>query len=180
MLGWLGVRWWAGSDDGDVASQRRHHRARRRPEARIVEQLAQEQAKRTPELNVGAASCPDGPPERTPGAVVLCTVEVEGVMVPYTVTFLGSRAESEGGGDNVEFRSAKPMVDVARIVGDIRDQAAVQLQVAPDRLTVDCGPAKVQVVDIGGRITCAVNDGRSTRRLAAVTDDTGNVAINEI
>ncbi|MGI8685211.1 MAG: hypothetical protein ACR2MO_09015 [Acidimicrobiales bacterium] len=149
--------------------------------ATIETRLADEQRKRFPNLTVGAAACPDGAPEGNPGAAVTCTVALEGVAVPFTVTLLGAAAETAGGGDSYEFRSAKPILEVDSIVSDIRSQAATQLKVAPERLAVDCGTAKVHVLEVGGRIECTVNDGRTTRRLAAVvTDDLGSITINEV
>jgi hypothetical protein len=147
----------------------------------IRTQLVEDQRRRYPSLTIGAAVCADGAPESTPGAAVTCTVDVEGVAVPFTVTFLGSDAETEGGGDSYEFRSAKPILEVEAIVADIRRQASEQLDVSPERLTVDCGAQKVHVVDVGGQIACSVNDGRTTRRLAVVvTDARGSIDIKEV
>ena len=145
----------------------------------IQRKLVEEQRKRTPNLAVGAAACTDGAPTDT-GASVACTVEVEGLAVPFTVTLLGSDAESLGGAESYEFHLARPMVDVTALVSGIRSQAATQLKVAPERLAVDCGPAKVQLVDVGGTVACTVNDGRTTRRLTAVVNDVnGSTTITE-
>jgi hypothetical protein len=147
----------------------------------IQANLVEEQKKRFPTLTVGEAACPAGAPEPTAGSAVTCTVTMEGVAVPFQVTYLGALAETEGGGESYEFRASEPIIVVETIVSDIRRQAADQLRVAPDRVTVDCGTAKVQVLGVGEGLSCTVNDGRTTRRLAAVVaDETGSISINEV
>lgn len=147
----------------------------------IERQMVDEQRRRTPDLRVGAASCPDGAPEGEPGATATCTLDVEGLAVPFTVTLIGTTAQSAGAVMSYELRPTRPIVDVTAIVRDIRTQASTQLAVAADRIAVDCGPARVQLIDVGASITCTLDDGRATRRLAAVlADDAGSITIREI
>ena len=147
----------------------------------IERKLVEEQRKRTANLAVGEATCPGGAPTGDPGAAVVCTVQVEGVEVPFTVTLLGAGAEIEGAQRSYEFRPAKPMVDVAGLASRIRTEAATQLGVPADGLAVECGAAKVLVLEVGGTIPCTVRQGSTTRRLqATVSDVNGSTTIKEV
>ena len=147
----------------------------------IKRKLVEEQRKRTANLAVGEATCPEGAPIGDPGAAVVCTVQVEGVEVPFTVTLLGAGAEIEGAQRSYEFRPARPMIDVAGLAGRIRTEAATQLGVPPDRLSVECGTAKVLVLEVGGTIPCTVRQGDSIRRIqVTVSDVNGSTTIKEV
>lgn len=145
-------------------------------EARLIDQMKRQ----SPDFTVGSAQCPEGPPEGAVGATAICTVQVEGVDVPFTVTLLADNPEIQGGAHNYSVDLARPMVDIDDLVTSIRTSAAAQLEVAPTRLTIDCGAAKVRVLDIGGTIPCTVVNGATTRRLVAtVTDSNGSVSVSE-
>ena len=146
-------------------------------EARLIEQVRQ----KTSGLAVGAADCPEGAPRGEQGATATCTVQVEGVEVPFTITLLADNPQSQGGAHNYQVELARPLVNVNDLVGQIRTEAAAQLKVAPEGLRVDCGAAKVMVLDVGGTIPCTIASGSTTRRLVAtVTDATGSVRIAEV
>ncbi|HET7489853.1 MAG TPA: hypothetical protein VFJ85_18135 [Acidimicrobiales bacterium] len=147
----------------------------------VEQQLLAIQKKQTPDLTVDNASCPNGQPVGDLGATVGCTVRADGVEIPYTVTVVAIGPASEGGIRSYQFRPARPVVIVTQLVATIREQSAAQLKVAPEALAVDCGPAKIQVLDIGGKIRCTLNDGTTTRTLeAVVTDENGSTKINQV
>ena len=136
--------------------------------------LVDEQTKRTPDLRVGGAACPNGAPT-TEGSSVECVVEVEGVGVPYLVTLVALTTEAGGSSGRYEFKAAKPIVVTSEVVAKISQE--LEKQGLRGR-TVDCGPARLQVLDVGATFECTVSDGRRLR--VEVKDAQGALAINQI
>ena len=116
------------------------------------------------------ASCPEDVAARQ-GESFECSVDVEGETVAVRVRItelLGERAR-------YEFRPAKAIVDVVGVTNFIRSRVEASF-----RLTVDCGPARARVLDIGGVIDCTATDGVTTRSIQAVVEDLdGTVSLRE-
>jgi hypothetical protein len=141
----------------------------------LEQELVAEQTKRTPTLRVGGAACPNGAPTAE-GSSVECVVEVEGVGVPYTVTLTALTTETSGGSSgSYEFKAAKPVVVTDEVVANISRELEKQ---GLRGLTVDCGAAKLQVLDVGATFECRVSDGRRLR--VEVKDAQGGLSINQI
>ena len=133
--------------------------------------LRQRQTERNPRLKVESATCPDGVVARQ-GESFECTVVVEGVSVPFTVTIF------EVLGDQVRYdlRSRQAIVDVAGVVDFVRSRLDGVWRTAK----IDCGPAKVRVLEIGGILECTVFNGTATRYIQAVVEDKdGTVNLKE-
>jgi hypothetical protein len=94
-----------------------------------------------------------------------CTVRIEGVKAPYSVTLRDVDASGTGG--RFALAPAKPIIDVTRIVGLIR----TKLQPTARAADVRCGSAKVRVVEIGGTIACTITLGDAVQKVTAVVKD---------
>jgi hypothetical protein len=126
--------------------------------------LVATQRRRSPGLTVGGARCPERVPLRD-GVRFRCTVAIERVRAPYDVTLSGVGAAGTGG--RFSLRPAKPIIDVRRVVALIRSR----LRPAARRATVDCGRARVRVVEVGAAIGCWVRLGAAGQRVSAVVTD---------
>jgi hypothetical protein len=132
------------------------------PDLSEVEQkLVEEQKKVTPDLEVGGASCPDEV-EVEEGAKFECTVEIEGVEAPYSVTLTDVNEEEE----RVNFHSepAKPIIDMSLVTEFVRGNLNEQSQGA----NVDCGDEAVLVSEVGGTIECTVSDETGSETVSLV------------
>ena len=136
--------------------------------------LVSTQKRKSPRLRVGAASCPDQV-RLANGTTFTCTVQIEGVSAPYSVTLRDVDAAGTGGRFALE--PAKPIIDVTRIVSLIRGK----LQPTARAATVSCGASgapKVRVVEIGGRIACTITLGDAVQKVTAeVKDLKGTVVV---
>ena len=133
--------------------------------------LVSTQQRKSPGLDVGGARCPERVPLRD-GSSFRCTVAIEGVPAPYDVTLRGVDAAGDGG--RFSLRPAKPIIDVRRVVALIRSR----LRPAARRAAVDCGRARVRVVDVGAAVGCSVRLGAASQRVrAVVTDLRGTVVL---
>jgi hypothetical protein len=132
--------------------------------AEVERLLVSTQKRKSPRLQVGGAHCPDQV-RLANGTRFTCTVLIEGVRAPYAVTLHDVDAASATGRFAVE--PAKPIIDVARIVGLIRGK----LQPTARAATVTCGAAKVRVVEVGARIPCTITLGDAVQRVSAVVKD---------
>ncbi|MGH9223181.1 MAG: DUF4333 domain-containing protein [Acidimicrobiales bacterium] len=136
--------------------------------ARVVDReqveglLVQRQRERNPRLKVESASCPDGVAARQ-GESFDCSVVVEGVEAPFTVTI----AEVLGQQVRYDLRARVAIVDVALLVDFVRSRLEQQWRTAQ----IDCGEGKVSLVDVGGALDCTVSNGSTTRHIQAVVED---------
>lgn len=129
--------------------------------AEVEEKLVEEQKKASPNLEVGEATCPEEV-EVEEGAEFECTVELEGVDAPYSVTLTNVNEDEE----TVRFDSkpAQPIIDVSAVTEFLRGNLNAQSQDAE----VDCGDEAVIVTDVGATIECTVSDERGSETVPIV------------
>ncbi len=133
--------------------------------------LVSTQKRKSPELRVGRASCPDQV-RLVNGTRFTCTVQIEGTRAPYAVTLRDVDAAKATG--RFALAPAKPIIDVSRIVALIRSK----LQPTARAATVRCGTAKVRVVEVGADIACTVTLGDAVQKVTAeVKDLKGTVVV---
>jgi uncharacterized protein DUF4333 len=139
--------------------------------AEVERLLVSTQRRKSPRLQVGGARCPDQV-RLANGTRFTCTVLIEGVRAPYAVTLHEVDAARATGRFALE--PAKPIIDVARIVGLIRGK----LQPSARAAAVTCGAAKVRVVEVGARIGCTITLGGAVQKVTAeVKDLQGTVVV---
>ena len=126
--------------------------------------LVSTQKRRSPNLEVGAATCPDQVPLAN-GTRFTCTVLIEGTKAPYAVTLRDIDAAKATG--RFALAPAKPIIDVSQVVALIRRQ----LQPTARAATVRCGTAKVRVVEIGASIACTITLGDAVQKVSAEVQD---------
>ncbi|HEV3402137.1 MAG TPA: DUF4333 domain-containing protein [Acidimicrobiales bacterium] len=113
------------------------------------QQLVARQRQATPDLNVGEARCHTRA-ELREGATFGCSVQVEGLPAPYTVTVTDVDRDAKTA--EYEFELTKAIVSTAKA----RD--AVKQSWPDQSAQVDCGFGKVRLAEIGTTIECSVND----------------------
>jgi hypothetical protein len=139
--------------------------------AEVERLLVSTQKRKSPRLRVGGARCPDQV-RLANGTRFTCTVQIEGVKAPYRVTLHDVDPARATGRFALE--PAKPIIDVARIVGLIRGR----LQPTARAATVTCGAAKVRVVEVGASIPCTITLGDAVQKVTAqVKDLKGTVVV---
>jgi hypothetical protein len=126
--------------------------------------LVSTQKRRSPNLEVGAATCPDQV-RLANGTKFTCTVLIEGTKAPYAVTLRDVDAAKATG--RFALAPAKPIIDVSRIVALIRRQ----LQPTARAATVRCGTARVRVVEVGASIACTITLGDAVQNVTAEVQD---------
>jgi hypothetical protein len=126
--------------------------------------LVSTQKRKSPNLKVGAATCPDQV-RLANGTRFTCTVLIEGTSAPYAVTLRDVDAAKATG--RFALAPAKPIIDVSRIVAPIRRE----LQPTARAATVSCGTAKVRVVEIGASIACTITLGDAAQKVTAKVQD---------
>ncbi|MDQ3914405.1 MAG: DUF4333 domain-containing protein [Actinomycetota bacterium] len=135
--------------------------------------LVAEQEEASPGLEVGGATCPEEV-EVEEGTTFECTVEIEGVDAPYTVTLTNVDEDEE----SVDFNSkpAKPIIDVSLVTEFVRSRLNEQSRGAD----VDCGDAAVLVTEVGSTIECTVSDERGSETAVLVVKNVeGDVAFQQ-
>ena len=133
--------------------------------------LVSTQKRKSPNLEVGAATCPDRV-RLANGTRFTCTVLIEGTKAPYAVTLRDVDAAKATG--RFALAPAKPIIDVSRIVALIRSK----LQPTARAATVRCGTAKVRVVEVGASIACTITLGDAVQKVTAeVRDLKGTVVV---
>ncbi len=137
----------------------------------VEQQLIDAQRGASPDLDVGEAVCP---PEvdATIGTSFECVVTVDGVEAPYAVRLTGIDENDERG--RFDLRPAKAIIGTEKV----EEFLAGQLDETAANAVVDCGPARVRVLDAGATFDCTVTDagGAGTVTLRA-DDDKGTVVI---
>ncbi|MEP9365463.1 DUF4333 domain-containing protein [Nocardioides sp. CN2-186] len=129
------------------------------------------QEKATPDLDVSDATCPDDV-ELKKGATFECTISIEGVEAPYTVTI------TEVGDTSARYSMdpAKAIISVDAAVGFLEDQATAQ---GLDGVTVDCGDAAIIVQDPQTTFPCTLTNGGQTQDVELLIEDLdGTVSID--
>lgn len=144
-----------------------------RLEAAEVEQaLEQAQHERLPDLRVGDASCPPQIDARA-GERFECTVPIEGIELRFVVRV----AEVIAGRARYEFRPTRAVVELSRLAGFVR----AQLDPAWRTASVDCGPSRIRVLDVGGLLECRVTNGSETVLVEAIVEDLdGTLTVREV
>ena len=136
----------------------------------VATEVQKAQEKATPDLDVSAASCPDDS-EPEEGASIECTVTIEGVDAPYTVTFTTVTD------DDVKFdiAPAQAIISTDKVVEYLVQQATDQGIEAPE---ADCGEELILVQDPDTTFTCTLYMGDETQDVTLrVKDLDGTVAL---
>jgi hypothetical protein len=93
------------------------------------------------------------------------------VLVPYAVTI---RQTDQPGGLRYDVRPAKAILQVSKVV------EAIQRSASSPTSTVECGPERVRVVDVGGTFDCSLTEGENTRTVRVRVETVeGNVSFKE-
>jgi hypothetical protein len=136
----------------------------------VESRLLAEQKAESPDLVVEDATCPDDVTIEK-GATFECTVSIEGIEAPYTVTVTENDSEAETA--SFHFEPAKAIIDVSIIVDFIQGKVS-------GSGTVDCGDEKVVIADVGDTIDCTVSDGNDSFDAGMVVKDLdGTVAFKK-
>lgn len=133
--------------------------------------LVQRERQRHPRLKVGDARCPDGVVAKE-GASFGCRVDIEGLEAPFEVTLSGVVGQDV----TYDIRPALAIIEVEGVVEFVRSRLDPGWATA----TIDCGPAKARLLDVGAVLECTVFDGTATRYVKAVVEDrAGTVVLRE-
>ena len=137
----------------------------------VEQQLVDAQKQASPDLDVGRAVCPsDVKPEI--GSTFECVITVAGVEAPYAVTLTGIDENEERG--QFDLRPAKAILATDKVVEFLRGQ----LDESSTGARVDCGAAKVKVLDVGGTFDCTVSEAGGSQTVILRAEDTeGTVVI---
>ncbi len=132
------------------------------------EMLVARQKRATPDLAVGEARCQTRAELRR-GAKFGCSVSVEGLPAPYTVTVTDVDRDAKTA--EYEFELTKAIVPNTRAAETVR-------QAWPDKgAKIDCGAGKVRLAEVGATIECSVNDNDGFHSATVkVVDIEGNLA----
>lgn len=134
-------------------------------EAKLVE-LQEEKA---PNLSVEGAECPDEV-DLHEGSQFECTVTIEGVEAPYSVTLEEDDPEGDSGSFHIE--PAAAIIDVSIVENFLEEQPG-------DPTDVSCGAEAVIVGDVGDTFDCTVDAfGEQQTVQMIIKDLDGTVAIN--
>ncbi|HVL28066.1 MAG TPA: DUF4333 domain-containing protein [Acidimicrobiales bacterium] len=128
--------------------------------------LVSTQQRASPEFDVRDPSCPARIVVEE-GATFQCTVVVEGVVAPFNVTLRGVNEGSRTG--QFDIRPAKAILSIPKLVDVLRARVP--------GATVDCGPERVRVLDVGATFQCRVSGGSQPEQTITlrVDDVLGNV-----
>jgi len=136
----------------------------------VAKQVEKAQQEATPDLDVSDASCPDDS-EPEEDASIECTVTIEGVEAPYTVTFTTVTD------DDVKFdiSPAQAIISTDKVVEYLEQQAVDQ---GLEGVTADCGADAVLVADPDTTFTCSLLQGEDTQEVTLLVKDLdGTVSI---
>ena len=120
------------------------------------------QKRASPDFDVRDASCPARVVVKE-GATFECTVVVEGVVAPYTVTFTDVNVKAKTGG--YDLRPAKAILSVPKIVDFVKTSAT------DPAARVDCGTQRVKVLDPGATFACRLSDATGDHTVTLRVDD---------
>ncbi|WP_327637370.1 DUF4333 domain-containing protein [Kribbella sp. NBC_00482] len=119
---------------------------------------------RVPDVQVGNVDCPKGV-KVAEGKTFQCTADLAGNQLPVTVTL----SQVSGGDYTYAFKPGKALIDTGKVVTEIRSRLPVQAAGA----SIDCGTALVRIVEVGGKIPCAVSLAGKRQTVQTVVDDLG-------
>lgn len=130
---------------------------------KVAAQVQSAQEKVTPDLDVADATCPDKADMKV-GSTIACSVTVEGVVAPYTVTF------TSVGDDKADFHiaPAKAIMSVDKVVTFLQQQASDQ---GLGDVDVDCGDAAIIVQDPGTTFSCTLSQGSKSQDVTLLVKD---------
>ena len=130
--------------------------------------LVARQKQATPDLSVGEARCP-ARAELRKGATFGCSVLVEGLPAPYTVTVTDVNRDAKTA--EYRFELTKAVLSTAKL----RD--AVLQTLSDKSARVDCGPSKARLAAVDATVECSVTDSEGSRSATLrVVDIEGTVA----
>jgi hypothetical protein len=136
--------------------------------SKLEAKLVDLQNEKSPDLTVGGAQCPTDV-DLQQGAKFECTVTIEGVDAPYSITLTEDDPEGAVGSFHIE--PAKAIINVAIVTDFIATQAG--------GADAECGTEKIIVSDVGGTFDCTVNVGGHTENVQMIVRDIdGTVAVN--
>ncbi len=124
--------------------------------------LVTTQKRASPDFDVRDPSCP-ARVVVTEGASFECTVVVEGVVAPYTITFKQVNDKEKTGG--YDLRPAKAILSVPKLVDFVKSSAR------DPAARVDCGPLRVKVLDPGATFECRLADTAGDHIVTLRVDD---------
>lgn len=126
--------------------------------------LGRDLKERNPSLPVGAVACPAGI-KIVEGATFQCTVEMEGVQAPFSVTV--TDVDASAGTFNTDWKPTKAILVIDPIVKHLKSR----LQDQAPNATVDCGTAPVRIVEVGSAIDCIISEGSNRLVVRGVVED---------
>ncbi len=130
----------------------------------VEQQLIEAQRGASPDLDVGEAVCP---PEvdATIGTIFECVVTVDGVEAPYAVRLTGIDENDERG--RFDLRPAEAIIGTEKV----EEFLAGQLDDAAANAVVDCGRARLRILDAGATFDCTVTDASGAETVTLRADD---------
>lgn len=147
----------AGSDDYDADS--------------VAAEVAKAQEDVTPDLEVSDATCPDDV-DLEEGTEFECTISIEGVEAPYTVTITDVGDTSA----HYDIDPARSIISVDKVVEFIQGEAAGQ---GLEGVTVECGDEAIIVQDPKTTFPCTLTtDGQTQDITMLIKDLDGTVSID--
>jgi len=124
--------------------------------------LVATQKRASPDFDVRDPSCP-ARVVVSEGASFQCTVVVEGVVAPYTITFKQVNGAKKTGG--YDLRPTKAILSVPKVVDFVKSSAT------DPNARVDCGPQRVMVLDAGATFDCRLADATGDHVVTLRVDD---------
>lgn len=119
---------------------------------------------KVPDLQVGTITCPKDV-KVAEGKTFTCTADVAGTQLPMTVTL----SHVSGGEYTYELKPAKALIDTGKVVTEIGSRLPAEAAGA----SIDCGTARIRIVDVGGKIPCTVSLAGKRQAVQTVVDDLG-------
>jgi Domain of unknown function (DUF4333) len=131
----------------------------------------------SPDVRVGSISCPGGI-KLTEGRTFACTADMEGALLPITVTL--THVDTEEGQYDIRFEPAKALVNTDKVVEDLQSNLPFKVDFDLASATVDCGTPRVRVVEVGGTIECTVSKGDARHVVRVVIEDVAGTGHYEL
>ena len=116
--------------------------------------LVARQKQANPDLSVGEARCP-AHAELRKGATFGCSVLVEGLPAPYTVTVTDVNRSAKTA--EYKFQLNRAVLSTAKL------NEAMRQSLSDKSAKVDCGPGKARLAAVGATIECSITDGDGSR-----------------